>query len=324
MNPFKILFLGTPNIASQCLDFLIHDKQFTVEAVFTKPDARKGRGLKLSPSPVKELAIKNNISVFTPITLSSPKDIEFLKTESIDGVIVVAYGMILPSFFLDLFPKKIVNIHASLLPRWRGATPIQSSLLAGDKKTGVTLQQVVKKLDAGDIIDSKEILIEDTMDSLYVLKKMELMSIALLKTSLPRYFSNQITPHSQNELNATYCRKIKNEDLKINWNENARSIFNHIRAYTMNGGSYTFYKNKRLKIFKSSVNLESNFAEGKYEGVQEFPGKVMGYSKEKGLLISCGEGSLFVLEVQFLGKRKQGIHHFMMGARISKGEKFGQ
>lgn len=290
------------------------DSQFAVQAVVTKPEKTSGRGMKLHSSPVYTLAKKMNIPVWTPSSLKDSKPLELLKSLDISAVVVVDYGLILPSYLLNWFSDRVFNIHTSLLPRWRGAAPIVHCLLAGDKKTGVTLQKMVPRLDAGDIIYQLDFDISDQMNSLDILKKMESLSFQLISRYLPLYLNGEISSVSQDESLATYAPKIEKSQLKINWSEFAGDLFNKVRAMVIKNGVYTLYQELRLKIWSADYDNESH---------QEKFGKIVSYH-EKGLKVACGQGHLYLKEVQLEGRKIQKIAPFLRGFPLKTGHIFDQ
>ena len=321
MKPIKILFLGTTEFSRDCLQLLLSDSRFQVQAVITKPDSPSGRKLKMMPSPVRLLAEQRKIPVFTPQTLK--KDDVWMKIPLVDIAIVCAYGKILPSFFLDRFHA--VNIHASLLPKWRGAAPIQRSLLAGDKETGVTLQKVAQKMDTGDIIHQLAFPVSSDMDAIEVLHKIKSLSFRLLSHFLPLYLKKQIQPTPQDHSKASYAPKIVNSDLQIDWSQSAEDVFNHIKAMVLNGGSFTFYKEKRLKILKAGMDFPSLKPESPVQTnlphkISKKGGIIGDYHPLRGLEVLCCKGSIFLLEVQIQGKKRQKIDEFLRGFKIKKGD----
>ena len=216
-------------------------------------DQISGRGMKLRPSLVRVTAQKHSIPVQT---LSSFKDQnaikKFLKNFHIDVVIVVSYGLIIPSYFLNWFSNRIVNIHTSLLPKWRGAAPIQHALLKGDQSTGVTLQEISPKLDAGDIIHQVSFPISHAMDATSIYQKMTELACFPIIQYLPLYLDGQIQVTPQDSSLVTYAPKIQKSQLKIQWTDTALKVFNQIRAFTMDGGAFALYNQKRIKILSQS------------------------------------------------------------------------
>ena len=313
MKPINVLFLGTSSFSTYVLEFLLSHSRFQVEAVLTKVDQISGRGMKLHPSPVRVTAQKHSIPVQT---LSSFKDQnaikKFLKNFHIDVVIVVSYGLIIPSYFLNWFSNRIVNIHTSLLPKWRGAAPIQHALLKGDQSTGVTLQEISPKLDAGDIIHQVSFPISHSMDATNIYQKMTELACSLLSQYLPLYLDGQIQVTPQDSSLVTYAPKIQKSQLKIQWTDTALKVFNQIRAFTMDGGAFALYNQKRIKIFKSELSMEH---QGK-------AGQVLLYDKYKGLLVACQTGAIYLQEVQLESKKRQSVQTWMRGFAVEKGADF--
>ncbi len=308
----NILFLGTSSFSEKCLEYLVHDSNFKIQAVMTRPTIKAHRGMKLQSSPVDLCAQKYNLNIYTPSSFRNQSEIEFVKKLNIDVVIIVAYGVILPAYFLEWFPHRVVNLHTSLLPRWRGASPVTSSLLAGDKKTGVTLQKVAVKMDAGDIIHQLKLEVSPHINSKELLQRMEPLSFRLLSEFLPQYLNGKITPKIQDESQATYSKKIQKSHLKINWSESANHIHNQVRAFVQQKGAYTFYKGLRLKILRSLWDEESIST----------PGQIVTYQDNKGLKVACGKGSLWIQKVQLEGKKAQDIATFLRGFEIKIGSSF--
>lgn len=310
MNPIKVLFLGTPEFSKKCLESLFQDAQFKIQAVWTRPDAPSGRGLKLRPSPVKKWAAGRSIPVWTPQTLKEKKSVEFIKQVNIDVVVVVGYGLILPRYFLNWFLDKAVNIHTSLLPRWRGAAPVPHCLLAGDSMTGATLQKISAQLDAGGIIHQLSFPILSHMSSEDVYRQMEEKAVDLLTNTLPLYLKGQIQAQPQDESKAVYAPKIQKSQLRVNWSCSALKIMNSIRAFACDGGMHAFYKEKRVKIFQAQISPQQGGA-----------GCILDIN-EKGILVACRQDSLYLQEVQLAGKKRQPSSSFIRGFQIEKGQKF--
>ena len=292
----------------------MEDSQFKVEGVVTKPEKTSGRGMKLQASPVYKLAQQRDVPVWTPSSLKNSKILEPLKSLDISAVLVVDYGLLLPSYLLDWFSNRVFNIHTSLLPRWRGAAPLVHCLLAEDKKTGVTLQQMVSRLDAGDIIYQLDFDISEQMNSLDLLKKMEPLSFELISKSLPLFLDGKISPISQNESLVTYAPKIEKSQLKIDWSESSKNLFNKVRAMVVKNGTYTFYKGLRLKIWSAGYDNQSH---------QEEFGKIV-LCNEKDLKVACGQGHLYLKEVQLESRKIQKIATFLRGFTLKEGSLLGE
>jgi methionyl-tRNA formyltransferase len=252
----KFIFFGTPDVAKETLERLVA-AGLCPDVVVTNPDAPKGRGHVLTPSPVKSYAESLGLPVLTPPHL----DDELIKEISVQGfdlAIVVAYGKILPESLINSFPKGVLNIHYSLLPRWRGASPVESALLNGDEKTGVSIQQMVKKLDAGNVIAVKEVDIapEDTTASLR--PRLITLGADLLIETLPKYLNGEVTPVPQDESQVTAAPKFKKEDGLINPNGDDLLNWRKYRAFAVWPGTYFFKDEKRYKI-TSAVYHDGKF-----------------------------------------------------------------
>ena len=315
MKPIKVLFFGTTEFSAKCLNRLFKDSQFSIQAVVTKPPQTAGRGMKKRESPVHTLAkkMKKSVTVWTPKTLKDSSALKPLQALEADALVVVDYGLILPPYLFEWFPGRIFNIHTSLLPRWRGAAPISRCLLAGDQKTGVTLQKMIHRLDAGDIIHQLEFKISEDMHSLDLLQKMEGLSFQLLTEYLPPYLKGEIQAVPQDEGQAAYAEKIEKSHLQIDWSQTSQEIFNQVRAMVIKNGAVAFYRGLRLKIWSASRDNEAH---------QEDFGKILLYDKEKGLKVACGQGFLYLQEVQLEGRKPQKIAPFLRGFSLKAGDVF--
>ncbi len=268
-NP-KFIYFGTPDVAEKTLGYLIHSG-FVPELVVTNPDRPSGRKLLMAESPVKILAKNHNIKVLTPDKI----DDEFLQFltqnyKDIDVALVVAYGHILPQNIIDWPKSGTLNIHYSLLPKYRGASPLQATLLNNDSFTGVTLQKMVHKLDAGPIVAQSKIVVENNMSKDELQEILIVEGVKIFIDNLSKYIEGVITPIPQNENDVTHCGKIKKEDGKINLKDNAQLIYNKYRAYSGWPGIYFFKDGKRIKITKAHLAdgqfvIEKVIPEGKKE-----------------------------------------------------------
>lgn len=310
-----MVFLGTPDIASYCLDSLIQDEHFQVVGVLTQPDRPAGRNMKLQASPVKQLAEKNSIPVLTPEKVNKPEVLETIKAWRAEAAVVVAYGQILPQSFLDLFPNKVVNVHASLLPRWRGAAPIQRAIMEGDNDTGVSLQVVVKKLDAGDVLGTRKIKIRDE-DSLEMLEKMKPLAADLLAVEFMDYLRGNLTATPQDESKVTYAHKIEKSEGRVDWSLPARAVYNRMRGLKMGPGAHTLIAGKILKLHSAQV------IEGSAKKMGQ-PGEVLASSSE-GIKVACGQGALLLTEVQPESKPRMKAADYLKGRKVEVGEVLGE
>ena len=310
----KIVFMGTAELSCASLEKLAHDGHFQIAAVVTQPDKPRGRELKPQPSPVKLLAQKLKLPVLQPARARDENFISELRQLQPDLVAVVAYGQILPPAILDLPKFGCVNVHTSLLPKYRGAAPVQSAILNGETETGVTIMKMDAGLDTGDILAQTRtpILPEDNSQTLH--DRLAQLGADLLVETIPNYVAGKILVRPQPKEGATYAAKIKKEDGKIDWNEPAEKILNRLRAFTPWPGAFTFLKTEAkpqlLKIWKAEVVEESGNA-----------GEILSVDKN-GIVIACGKNSLRILELQREGGRRLEAREFLAGNPLAPGGKF--
>ena len=292
----KIIFMGSPKIASDYLEALI-ENNFIISAVFTQPPKKKSRGMKIIESEVHQLANKNNIEVFCP-NIFDKNTIEIVKKLNPDLIIVMAYGKILPKDILDLPPFGCINIHVSLLPRWRGAAPIEHSLMSGDKETGISIIQLIEKLDAGPIINQKKIDIEDDCNKNELSQKLTDVGIKLLVETIPLIFDKKISYSDQDDNYATYANKISSLNRKINFNKSVNEVLNLIRAHSPKPGAWFTIQNERIKIIKArksySIGNASTILNETFD-------------------IGCNDGSIEPLILQREGKNPISKDDFLRG-----------
>lgn len=312
----RLIFAGTPDFAAHHLKALIEDGRHQIAAVYTQPDRPAGRGKKLKPSPVKQLALENELAVFQPQTLKSEEVQKELLEHQSDLMIVVAYGLILPQAVLDTPRFGCFNVHGSLLPRWRGAAPIQRAIAAGDKTSGVTIMQMDRGLDTGDMLykQSCDIELDETSESLHD-KLMGLGAEALL-TTLEQLQHQNLKPEAQDDTLANYAEKITKEEARIVWTESAERIETKIRAYNPFPIAYTFLNEARIKIYQArvvSTPLENNtptLSKASDEVKEE--GKILSVS-DAGLLVLCGEKQLLIEECQLPNKKRMSVAEIING-----------
>ena len=302
MPSFKIIFAGTPDFAASALTALI-DSKHEVVAVYTQPDRPAGRGRKLRTSPVKEAALKHDIPVLQPESLKDTAAQETLSAFNADVMIVAAYGLILPQAVLDIPRLGCLNIHASLLPRWRGAAPIQRAIAAGDKKSGITIMLMNAGLDTGDILQltSCPISNKDTGGDLHD-RLAEMGAKAILET-LDILDSDKFSATAQDNSQATYAHKIDKSEAIINWQNSATEIERLIRAFNPWPVAFSYIKDKTLRIWQAEVLPENSSLEA---------GTVVRGDKN-GIDISCGEGALRILKLQPSGSKAMDVASFMNG-----------
>jgi methionyl-tRNA formyltransferase len=314
MSSVKVCFLGTPEFAAQHLQTLINNSKYEVVGVVTQPDRPAGRKMQLTASAVKNLALTHGLTVLTPENLKKePEVFEIIKSWKADVAVVVAFGQILSDDFLNSFKYGAVNIHGSLLPLWRGAAPIQRSLQAGDAVTGVALQKMVKKLDAGAIIASKKIELNNEINATELYQQLAVMGCELLNQELHEYVAGKITPTEQDENLVTVAAKINKDESIINWIDTALNIHNKVRAFSMGPGTYILFQNKRLKIHKTKV-IDSN-------SVNEKMGSII-FISESELHIQTSVGILSILELQPESKSKMNTAEFLKSLSLKKGDRF--
>ena len=307
----SLVFAGTSEFSVQCLQFLL-ELGCQVKTVITRPDRPHSRGLKQTSSPVRLFSEAKKLPLLTPEEFT-PSFLQQIAEQKCDLALVCGYGCIVPSSFFNCFSKGAVNVHPSLLPRWRGAAPIERALMAGDKKTGVCLQVMTEQMDAGDIIGQKEFPIKEEETSLEIYQKAIQITGELLQSTLVAYVEGRIQPVPQTG-KVTFAKKIQKEEGFIHWDQAASHLHNQIRALSSGPQAFTFLKEERIKIYRS--RLVSTFSPSS-------PGKVI-KSGQGELVVACGQkGALSLLEVQRPGRRKQKVEEFLRGYPIAPGEIFG-
>ena len=311
----RVIFMGTAELACASLDALYNSSAIDVVAVVTQPDKPKGRDLKLQASAVKTLALARNLPVFQPKKARAEEFVQQLRDLQPDLIVVAAYGQILPQLILDLPKFGCLNVHTSLLPKYRGAAPIQWAILEGESETGVTIMKMDAGLDTGDILTTSTtpILPEDNSQTLH--DRLAKIGAELLLKTIPEHVAGKIEPQKQPAEGASYARKIEKEDGLLDWNLPARTLWNRIRAFTPWPGAFTFQlienKQRLLKVWQAEVVAGNG---GK-------AGEVLSADKS-GILVSCGSDSLHLLNVQKEGSRKMSAAEFLAGNPIRAGEKF--
>ncbi len=291
--PLKIVFAGTPEFAAAHLQALIESKHQLL-AVYTQPDRPSGRGQKLTASPVKLLAEANDIEVLQPQTLKAEQQHQILSEYEADLLIVVAYGLMLPDEILNAPRLGCINVHASLLPRWRGAAPIQRAIEAGDIQTGVTIMQMDSGLDTGDMLFTSRINIDDRETSESLFKRlMEIGPLALI-TALEKLSTEGLTAISQDDTQANYAKKISKSDAAINWQSTAQDIDRKIRAFTPWPGAYIEHNGDKIKVV-ASISQRTDIKTSQI-------GTIINADKD-GLLVACQQGAILITSLQIPGKK---------------------
>lgn len=314
-NKIRTVFLGTPEIARNCLAALFESGRFDIVGVVSQPDRPAGRKMQLQPSAVKTLALEKNVEVITPEKMTA-EAIEKVRSWNAECAIVVAFGQILPQTFLDLLPGNIVNLHTSLLPRWRGAAPVQRAIMAGDKETGVCLQVMVKKLDAGDIIASSKVKIDDQVNALELLDILGAKGSSLIHEELPKYLNRAQASYpveKQDEALVTYAHKIDKAESLLDFKLSAREVHNKVRGMTLGPGTFTFQSGKKVKIHKTQIVDENKAGQ---------PGRIVA-ANDKGIEVECSLGRLLILEIQPESRPKMSVKDYLLGHALGVGEQLG-
>lgn len=314
MSKVRVCFLGTPEFAVTSLKALIDDDHFEVVGVVTQPDRPAGRKLQLTPSPVKTLALAHGLKVVTPDSLKkSPDVVAQIRSWGAEVGIVVAFGQILTEDFMNSFRFGCVNVHGSILPRWRGAAPIQRAIEAGDAETGVTLQRMVKKLDAGDIIGIRRVKIRPDMDAMELHDELAVLGADLLRIELMDYLRGNIGPIPQDESQVTIAPKIDKAECFIDFKISAKAVDGKIRGFVYGPGVYTLLQGKKLKLHKAVPLDQSAKAE---------PGTITAVASDS-IVVACAEGSLKLLEVQPESRTRMKVQDFLKGNDLKVGDKLG-
>ena len=296
----RVVFMGTPDIAATCLKKIIDDG-FNVVGVWTQPDRPKGRGMKMVMSPTKELALANNIPVFQPENFRADEDVQALRDLKPDVVAVVAYGRILPQRVLDIPTKGCVNIHASLLPQYRGSAPYQWAVLDGCKETGVTAQHMALKMDAGDIIDVAKTPIGPDETAGELLDRLAVLGADLLSSVLTRFANDDVAGTVQNEEEVSFAPMLDKTMCPIDWNKTAQQVHDHVRGLHPWPVATMELQGKKFKVHATKI----------VEGSGQ-PGEILGLTKT-GLKIACGEGAVEVVSLQAEGGKRMAAPDYFRG-----------
>jgi len=298
----KIIFMGTPYFATPILKSL-YQNGYPISVVYTKPPKKSNRGQKVNKSPIQSLSETLNIEFRTPISLkNNNEEKNFLKKLNADIAIVVAYGQLIPKDFLDLTKKGFINIHASLLPKWRGAAPLQRSIMNQEKETGISVMKIIEELDAGPICKTYnlEILENENVESLS--ERLSSLAAKKILDDIDAILEDRAVFKSQEDLNATYANKILKSEGKINWSESVKNIIGKINGLYPN--SFFIYKGERYRIIRAEPS--SKIGE-------------IGNVLSDNLDVGCKDGSIKILEIQREGKRPQKAKEFLLGSKIIKG-----
>ena len=296
----RIVFMGTPDIAATCLQKLLNDG-FDVVAVYTQPDRPKNRGMKLAFSPVKEVALAANIPVYQPETFREDETVETLRALQPDVIAVVAYGRILPQRVLDIPPKGCINIHASVLPNYRGSAPYQWAVLDGCKETGVTAMYLCREMDAGDIIEISKTPIEPEETAGQLLDRLAVLGAGLLSKTMDRMSKGDVERTPQDSSKATYAPMLDKSMCPIDWSKTAQQVHDHVRGLHPWPVATAELAGTKFKIHATVVT----------EGSGE-PGQILGLTKT-GLVIACGEGAVEIRQLQAEGGKRMAAPDYFRG-----------
>jgi methionyl-tRNA formyltransferase len=307
----KVIFCGTPQFAVPTLERLIAEKH-DIELVMTNPDEPSGRGYEVKASPVKRAALRGGLEVFQPLKLKEESTIQFLSKYHPDLIVVVAYGHIIPKWMIDLPVHGCVNLHASLLPKYRGAAPIQWAIIRGESVTGVTTMKIDEGLDTGDILLKREVAIQDEDTTETLSERLSGVGADLMAETLSKLIRAEIQPQSQNHAQATFAPILKKEDGRIDWRLEAEEIGWRVRGLRPWPGAYTSFRSRNLHLWSAtpvSGQVEPGMA----------PGSLL---PERGTLrVVCGQGTLLeVHELQLEGRKRLPARDFLNGVRPSPGE----
>lgn len=297
----KIVFMGTPDFSTGVLEMLI--QEYDVIAVVTQPDRPVGRKKILTPPPVKKVALEHNIPVYQPEKLNNSSELEEIINLKPDLIVTAAFGQLLPKSLLDAPKHKAINVHASLLPKYRGGAPIHYAVMNGEKKTGITIMYMAEKLDAGNIIsqDEVEILENDTVGEVH--DKLATLGTDLLKRTLPTIFNGTNDSIVQDDSLATFASNISREDERIDWTKDAQTIHNHIRGLSPWPVAYTTMDGKNLKLWRSEI----------VENVKSEPGEIIETTKDAIIVATGSEDGVALTEIQLAGKKRVKTRDYISG-----------
>ena len=300
----KIVFMGTPEFSVPTLKLLLKSEH-KILSVYSQLPTKAHRGQKITSSSVENFAKKKALNVRTPLTLDSDEEYDFMKNLKPDIVVVIAYGKIIPKRFLNLAKYGFINVHASLLPKWRGAAPIQRSIMSLDSETGISVMKVVEELDAGPVMYQAKIVINENTDTQTLTQVLSQLGAKALLDSISKIENGKAKFKEQNHNQATYAKKISKAEGKIEWNESAKKVLAKINGLNPNPGAWFEYKNERYKVWKAEIVNKS--------------GKI-GTILNNQLIVSCKDQAVQILEIQKEGKSRQATEQFLLGNKINQGE----
>jgi methionyl-tRNA formyltransferase len=307
----RLVFLGTPAFAVPTLEAIVRAGH-QVAAVLTQPDRPRGRGQNPAASPVKQSALALGLEVYQPERVRRPEAVDYLRAIGARAMVVVGYGQIIPQSVIDLAPLGIINVHASLLPKYRGAGPIQWAIVNGETRTGVTTMQIDAGLDTGAMLLKRETEIAPEENAIELGSRLAVMGADLLVETLTGLEAGAIIPEKQDNAQATLAPLLKKDDGLIDWNQPARAIHNRVRGLQPWPGAQTTFRRQPLQIWRAHVGDSASSAA---------PGSVLG---ARPLVIACGEGTLELQEVQMEGRKRIPAGDFANGQRLTENEKLGE
>jgi methionyl-tRNA formyltransferase len=290
----RVIFAGTPDFAATHLQAILEDDRYQLVAIYTQPDRPAGRGKKITQSPVKKLALANDIQLEQPASLTDIKTQETIARLEADVLIVVAYGLILPQAVLDIPRLGCINVHGSILPKWRGAAPIQRAIEAGDRETGVTVMQMDVGLDTGPMLTTSQCTIDDKETSASLYSKLAVLGAQALINTLEKMRSGTAVGIAQDSTQSSYADKIAKQESLIDWSASVTEIERRVRAFNPFPAAYSLVNGQRIKIWLASADSRD------YHGV---PGEILSADND-GLLVKCGNGALLISTIQLAGKSK--------------------
>ncbi len=305
----KIVFMGTPAFSAPILRMLV-EEGYDVISVVTQPDRPVGRKKVLTPTPVKEEALRLGLPIYQPEKLKNPEELQYVLDLEPDLIITAAFGQILPSAVLEAPKLGAINVHASLLPAYRGGAPIHQAVIDGQSETGVTIMYMVDRLDAGDIISQTVVPIESTDDTGTMFDKLSMAGMELLKETLPSIIDGTNSREQQDEEKVTYARNISREQERIDWSKSADSISNQVRGLHPWPVAFTTYNEQNMKIWKAAATESTK--SGK-------PGEVLELGDDA-LIVQTGEGVLAITELQPAGKKRMSAADYLKGPKIQVGD----
>jgi len=299
----KIVFMGTPKFSLPTLEELVKGK-FNILCVYTQPPKRSKRGQKINASTIEEFCKKNKLNYRNPSSLNSDQEYKIFKELSADLVVVVAYGQLIPKKYLNLTKFGFINLHASLLPKWRGAAPIQRAIMSEDKKIGVSIMKIEEKLDSGPILVSREFELDKNETYGDIEKKLSIEGANLLIQNLKNIEIGNSKFLNQDHSQATYAKKIDKNETKIDWKMDANKVLAHVHGLSPNPGAWFEFKNERFKVLRAKITSQNGKS---------------GYTLDENLTIGCKSKSIQILELQRQGKNKQTAKEFLLGKKIGEG-----